>query len=76
VKHYRCGNQRQRKKLLEKHGRGVVRFTGQREAWALSVGELELQEIKRTVDGGIRLRRDSEVYLTDWTNSKSEAQES
>jgi len=47
------------------NGRDVDRLTGEREATVLSVGVLELQEIKRALDRGIRLGRDSEVYLRD-----------
>jgi hypothetical protein len=64
-KHYRCCDRRQRKQLLKKHGRSVVRITGKREATALSVRALELQEIRRAVDWFIPLRRDSEVHLKD-----------
>lgn len=64
-KHYRCCDRRQRKQLLKKHGRGVVRSTGKREATVLSVRALGLQEIKRAVDWFIPLRRDSEVHLKD-----------
>ena len=50
------------KRLFKAHGSDFLWLTGDRETKVLSVDVLELQEIKRSVDCVIRLRRNDEIY--------------